>query len=483
MGSSHRMFSYCSHIVTGLGLLGALTGTLTVIFYQDLYDAILKGQLAIREGSYRYDLWRKAPIPMFNKIYLFNCTNSEEVMADPKNVKPLLKQVGPYTFFEEHEKTNISFNDDYTVEFFQKKMWHFMPERSNGSLDDEIFTINMIALAAAEVTRWPNSFADGDYPFMRYVMNETFYLNNERLFIKARVGNITFDGIDSPLLHMGDVGGMLGDAINQNVPYDRFGWFYDRNESELYDGRYKMFTGKDDIYKVGQIAGWQNHTDFGYLYPEPCDVMTGSAGEFFPKNRDKTSLSYFTPDLCRPIHFNFAEETEFMGVHGYWYILDQGLMGNSSYNASNWCYNPQPDLVPNDIDWSGHRNDSHAPLEDAVNMVLPTGLLNVSSCKFDSDSDLSPSEELHSNYITIMPEQGIPLDVAIRLQINILYPAVWMETTTELTEDLAAQMRFLDNIVPRLGDIIGYSSIGLGLSMALLGGFLLLKGRLSTVVV
>merc|ERR1711892_1121120 len=169
MGSSHKMFSYCSHIVTGLGLLGALTGTLTVIFYQDLYDAILKGQLAISEGSYSYDLWRKAPIPMFNK----------------------------------------------------------------------------------------------------------------------------------------------------------------------------------------------------------------------------TSLSYFTPDLCRPIHFNFAEETEFMGVHGYRYILDQGLMGNSSYNASNWCYNPQPDLVPNDIDWSGHRNDSHAPLEDAVNMVLPTGLLNVSSCKFDPPAYVS----------------------------------------------------------------------------------------------
>ena len=38
--------------------------------------------------------------------------------------------------------------------------------------------------------------------------------------------------------------------------------------------------------------------------------MSGSAGEFFPMDRDKTSLSYFTPDLCRPIHFNFKEETE-----------------------------------------------------------------------------------------------------------------------------------------------------------------------------
>ena len=58
-----------------------------------------------------------------------------------------------------------------------------------------------------------------------------------------------------------------------------------------------------------------------------------------------------------------------------------------------------------------------------------------------------------------------------------------METTTELTEDLASQMRFLDNIVPRLGHIIGYSSIGLGSSMAILGGLMILKRRMASVAV
>ena len=98
---------------------------------------------------------------------------------------------------------------------------------------------------------------------------------------------------------------------------------------------------------------------------------------------------------------------------------------------------------------------------------LPNGLLNVSKCKFDSaayvsfphfyladpalldqfhpESDLAPNEAEHSSYITILPKQGIPLEVAIRMQINVLYrpitpwipflegvpttfyPAIWFE--------------------------------------------------------
>jgi hypothetical protein len=43
----------------------------------------------------------------------------------------------------------------------------FMPDLSNGSLEDEIYTINMIAVSAAESTRWPESTAPGDFPFLR----------------------------------------------------------------------------------------------------------------------------------------------------------------------------------------------------------------------------------------------------------------------------------------------------------------------------
>merc|ERR1711936_1043651 len=99
-------------------------------------------------------MWQKTPIPMYNKIFYFNCTNAHDVMK--YNSKPLLKQVGPYVFREEHEKTNITFNkSDHTVQYMQKKFWYFDEEKSSGSLDDEIFTLNMVAVAASDATRYP----------------------------------------------------------------------------------------------------------------------------------------------------------------------------------------------------------------------------------------------------------------------------------------------------------------------------------------
>ncbi len=44
---------------------------------------------------------------------------------------------------------------------------------------------------------------------------------DEKLFMKTNISAITFDGIDDDLLHVNE--GM----IDINIPFDRFGWFYD----------------------------------------------------------------------------------------------------------------------------------------------------------------------------------------------------------------------------------------------------------------
>ena len=65
---------------------------------------------------------------------------------------------------------------------------------------------------------------------------------------------------------------------------------FQRNNSLEFDGEFQMYTGTDDIYKVGQISKWKNESDLSYYYPDACAELTGSAGEFFPQDRDKTSI-------------------------------------------------------------------------------------------------------------------------------------------------------------------------------------------------
>ncbi len=90
-----------------------------------------------------------------------------------------------------------------------------------------------------------------------------------------------------------------------------------------------------------------------------------------------------------------------------------------------------------------------------------------------------------------MPAPGIPLDVAIRMQINFLtrpleyitllqdvptmnYPMIWFETTTVLTDDIIAQLRLLE-IAPKMGNIFGGISVGVGVVLGALGLILFRK--------
>ncbi len=67
-----------------------------------------------------------------------------------------------------------------------------------------------------------------------------------------------------------------------------------------------MWTGNDAIQDVGQIYKWKGEeTVPREIYTDECAEMTGSAGDFFPPERDETYVDYFTADLCRllPIYY------------------------------------------------------------------------------------------------------------------------------------------------------------------------------------
>lgn len=54
-----------------------------------------------------------------------------------------------YCFFfyrEHHLRTNVQWNDNYTITFQQIRTWYFVPSISIGSLDDTITFVNPIPL-------------------------------------------------------------------------------------------------------------------------------------------------------------------------------------------------------------------------------------------------------------------------------------------------------------------------------------------------
>lgn len=119
-------------------IIGLLWPTLSITYF-------LRPQLELKNGSINYDNWKETPIPMYFEIYFWNWTNPEQI-TNYTHVKPNFKELGPYVFYEKHIRTNVTFSKNgSTVDFFQKRIWHFAPELSKGSLSDEILNINPIA--------------------------------------------------------------------------------------------------------------------------------------------------------------------------------------------------------------------------------------------------------------------------------------------------------------------------------------------------
>ena len=64
--------------------------------------------------------------PLFS-FYLFNVTNPDQVL---RGGRPVVAEMGPYTYLETQEKVNITWHLNGTVTFLTRQLWHFQEQGS-----------------------------------------------------------------------------------------------------------------------------------------------------------------------------------------------------------------------------------------------------------------------------------------------------------------------------------------------------------------
>lgn len=78
-----------------------------------------------------------------------------------------MQEIGPYFFDETKEKVNITWDSDNgTVTFYHLKKWWFNQEKSNGRLNDNVTSVNPIALVSTK----PKQF-----PFSQYLLKLSYF--------------------------------------------------------------------------------------------------------------------------------------------------------------------------------------------------------------------------------------------------------------------------------------------------------------------
>lgn len=113
-------------------------------------------EFQLRDGSSIHKNWIDTPIPIYIKFRMFNWTNPLDIHKP--NYKPNVVEMGPYVFLEKHTRVNVTFHSENdTVSFDQIRTWHFMPEMSNGTLDDQVTNVNVIAAVRISRTTYPFS--------------------------------------------------------------------------------------------------------------------------------------------------------------------------------------------------------------------------------------------------------------------------------------------------------------------------------------
>ncbi|XP_066248766.1 protein croquemort [Euwallacea similis] len=453
-----------------LSLVFLVLGILLAVLWDKLFQKIMNHELSVSSRNTKgYKMWKETPIAMYLEIYMFNWTNARFSDKYP-GIKPIFVEMGPYVFYEHHIKENVTFNDNHTLTYFNKRTWMFEPDMSRGSLDDLVTTLNPIAAVVANIVK-------DEHYLVKKAINMFFEEKGELIYVRKPVRELLFEGYDDPLVDMMSKLNMS----SIKIPFKKFGWFSERNNSVTYEGVYNMYDGGDDLEKLGLITEW-NYEHVTSYYSGKCAIVNGSSGELWypPHNDDKVPI--FSSDMCSNVILRRNGSGIHEGIEGNNYIGMVDAFDNGTHFESTKCFA------------SG----------------MPTGVRSVSACKFNAPAYMSfphfyladpiyrhdvdgmnPKPKKHTATLMLEPTTGLPLVVSVGFQLNLLMskvdgidmfsqikttlmPCLWFKQKAELSSDLASAVKLM-LIGSKLGTYTGFGLIGLGVLFVLIFGVLIYK--------
>ncbi|XP_033336946.2 protein croquemort [Megalopta genalis] len=448
----------------GVGIIGLVLG----ILWPSIYSSLIHKQLSLNPTSTNYELWKETPIPMYLKLYMFNLTNPKEFLIGKE--KPQFEEMGPYVFRETDYKVKQTWNENNTITYQRKRVWHFNQTLSNGSLSDNVTNINPVAASVGYTVRF-------SLPFFRYVADKIMKILGEELVITKTVNELLFEGYTSEML-------TLARKVNiTKIPMDKFAWFYKRNNSASYDGTFNMDTGESNMLDLGVVKEW-NYNSRASSYPGQCGVISGTNGDLWPPLPDNDTISFFVSDICTSMSAKYFGKTVHEDLPGVTYISDDTIFDNGTKVPLRKCY---------------YQGES-----------IPSGAMNISSCKWGAPAFISlphfyladpiyrehiggmnPQKGKHQLSISLEPKTGVPLKVSAQLQLNmmvdsyenmttfqnmkkIFIPMLWFTQEATLTADYASTVKFII-ILQTLGSVTCFGIAGIGIIILFIGIFVVIK--------
>lgn len=136
--------------VFGLAGFFVVLGIVLLSAWPSIVRQLIRDMLPLAQDSFMYKNWVTTPLPVHTTFYLFNWTNPEDL--NNPDVKPNFEQLGPYTFSDYKVKEDLMWQQP-EVTYYGRRTFHFLPEHSNGSLDDIVTSPNIPSVVSVEIRK------------------------------------------------------------------------------------------------------------------------------------------------------------------------------------------------------------------------------------------------------------------------------------------------------------------------------------------
>lgn len=230
-----------------------------------------------------YKSWSTCRSGMIVEFYFFNVSNIKEFMAGEK---PILKQIGPYTYEQITCKGLLNnFPQNGTVFYADRNTFKFLPKRSIGLESDNVTVINMGYVSIANYV--------GRYKIIDKLIDWLINLYyHHKLFLQKSVKEMIW-GYEDPVLKQ------ISKLISVQ---DKIGLYADKNDS--IGAHFEVNNGVEDTKLVGQIITFNGSRNLSVWNSPLANNINGSDGSLFPPFLENShTVNVFSADLCRSLEF------------------------------------------------------------------------------------------------------------------------------------------------------------------------------------
>jgi len=423
------------------------------------------------------------PVTPRMKFYFFEVENYKELIdgTAPGGI-PDLREVGPYTFMENREKSNLSWSEDMKyLNFGQYKFYTFLPEESCDGCteEDEVRILNMPAASGiAKILNTVPSFAPYIFQAMNELFNDPDNEYHDELFKKVVVADFLFRGYKDGVVKYLMEGPSVDTLIRPRLPD-----VFRENGFALFNG--KVNSSEKECYNVSSSeAGWDEHTminmwgfdkdslvsdlsdiqaksylgnknisrwwpysdEFGREKENStCNIIKGTDGAQFPPYDTEDPVWIFNTVPCRSLYFEKIRNVEVEGIKTQEYGVP--LEGANVNRSENVCTcEPLSIEVKKLVDGEEScvkRTADEKTLDltgcNTGEWPCYDGVMDITNCqgspfflsyphfyladkKREEFNGLEPDVEKHRTYLNVEPYTGMTVDIHNRIQLNtVLY--------------------------------------------------------------